>query len=282
MRLPEGSWGENGNHSVWINDRNPLDLGDRVPRRGPDAQAAARAAVAGRTRRSARCWSAPAASCCCSRRATGRSSSTSKGAVDYGIQRFSGHCTRFDRMTHDRREAGRGRRPLDEIERVQVAGGRPARQRVPRDRLELVDALERLIPDAAPAPRHPRFQPVPPLPGATAAGRTATTTPCCWRPTSGGAFAPFCVEVQVDAGACVTTERVLPYRDGRCQFLGDDDRCTIYEDRPANCRRFECCAGVSPAGQRREPAQFVSAPEPGRAGNAGGIVKVPRHAGGDD
>ena len=22
MRLPEGSWGENGNHSVWINDRN--------------------------------------------------------------------------------------------------------------------------------------------------------------------------------------------------------------------------------------------------------------------
>ena len=21
MRLPEGSWGENGNHSVWINDR---------------------------------------------------------------------------------------------------------------------------------------------------------------------------------------------------------------------------------------------------------------------
>ena len=56
-------------------------------------------------------------------------------------------------------------------------------------------------------------------------------------------FAPFCVEVQVDAGACVTTERVLPYRDGRCQFLGEDDRCTIYDDRPANCRRFECAPG---------------------------------------
>ena len=23
-------------------------------------------------------------------------------------------------------------------------------------------------------------------------------------------------------------------------FLGDDDRCTIYEDRPSACRAFEC------------------------------------------
>jgi hypothetical protein len=61
-------------------------------------------------------------------------------------------------------------------------------------------------------------------------------------------FAPFCVEVRVDAGACVTTERVLPYRDGRCQFLDEDDRCTIYEDRPANCRRFECAPGFSSRG----------------------------------
>jgi Fe-S-cluster containining protein len=35
-------------------------------------------------------------------------------------------------------------------------------------------------------------------------------------------------------------ELVLPYRDGRCQFLGADDRCTIYEDRPMACRQFEC------------------------------------------
>ena len=61
-------------------------------------------------------------------------------------------------------------------------------------------------------------------------------------------FAPFCVEVRVDAGACVTTERVLPYRDGRCQFLGADDRCTIYDDRPANCRRFECAPGFHERG----------------------------------
>ena len=61
-------------------------------------------------------------------------------------------------------------------------------------------------------------------------------------------FAPFCVEVRVDGGACVTTERVLPYRDGRCQFLDTDDRCTIYDDRPTNCRRFECAPGYHERG----------------------------------
>lgn len=38
----------------------------------------------------------------------------------------------------------------------------------------------------------------------------------------------------------LASEFVLPYRDGRCQFLGEDDRCTIYEDRPQACRAFEC------------------------------------------
>lgn len=41
-----------------------------------------------------------------------------------------------------------------------------------------------------------------------------------------------------DAG--LVSERVIPYRDGRCPFLGGDDLCTIYEDRPNACRRFQC------------------------------------------
>jgi Fe-S-cluster containining protein len=56
-------------------------------------------------------------------------------------------------------------------------------------------------------------------------------------------FAAFSVEVRMRKGQGLASERVLPYRDGRCQFLGEDDRCTIYEDRPANCRRFECISG---------------------------------------
>jgi Fe-S-cluster containining protein len=55
-------------------------------------------------------------------------------------------------------------------------------------------------------------------------------------------FAAWACEVPVrdEASGQVALERVITYRDGRCPFLGDDDRCTIYEDRPVSCRRFEC------------------------------------------
>lgn len=54
-------------------------------------------------------------------------------------------------------------------------------------------------------------------------------------------FAAFAVDASfARADGTVVSERVLPYVDGKCQFLGDDDRCTIYEDRPLACRQFEC------------------------------------------
>jgi Fe-S-cluster containining protein len=53
-------------------------------------------------------------------------------------------------------------------------------------------------------------------------------------------FAAFAVDVPVRSGDRVIVERVLPYVDGRCQFLGHEDRCTIYEDRPGACRAFQC------------------------------------------
>ncbi|HEX7901144.1 MAG TPA: YkgJ family cysteine cluster protein [Planctomycetota bacterium] len=33
---------------------------------------------------------------------------------------------------------------------------------------------------------------------------------------------------------------VLRQKDGGCVYLGEDDRCSIYADRPAACRRFDC------------------------------------------
>src|SRR5688572_5882318 len=53
-------------------------------------------------------------------------------------------------------------------------------------------------------------------------------------------FAAYSIDVpfQSDGGAVV--ERVLPYVGGRCQFLDEEDRCRIYEDRPGACRAFEC------------------------------------------
>ena len=63
-------------------------------------------------------------------------------------------------------------------------------------------------------------------------------------------FAPFAVDVPVEQGegGSVSVERVLPYLAGRCRFLGEDDRCTIYDDRPVNCRRFQCVTGFHHGG----------------------------------
>jgi Fe-S-cluster containining protein len=61
-------------------------------------------------------------------------------------------------------------------------------------------------------------------------------------------FRPFSAAITINSNGTPVFERVLPYTDGRCQFLDADDRCTIYEDRPASCRRFECITFYNAAG----------------------------------
>jgi len=53
-------------------------------------------------------------------------------------------------------------------------------------------------------------------------------------------FASFAIDVPFHKDGKIVLERVLPYRNGRCQFLQSDDRCAIYEDRPRACREFQC------------------------------------------
>ena len=53
-------------------------------------------------------------------------------------------------------------------------------------------------------------------------------------------FAPYAIDARIEAGGRVVVEKVLPYIDGRCTFLGDGGDCLVYEDRPAACRAFEC------------------------------------------
>jgi hypothetical protein len=53
-------------------------------------------------------------------------------------------------------------------------------------------------------------------------------------------FAAFSIDARIASGDRVVVEKVLPYVNGRCQFLGEDDRCTIYPDRPQACRAFAC------------------------------------------
>jgi Fe-S-cluster containining protein len=61
-------------------------------------------------------------------------------------------------------------------------------------------------------------------------------------------FAAFSAGVTLHRDDGLVVERVLPYRDGQCPFLGDDDRCTIYVDRPAACRAFECAPRFNEGG----------------------------------
>src|SRR5438270_5641747 len=118
MRLPEGSWGEKGNHSVWINDRNRwmwemeyraegrfLKLMHELPWQ-TKSQVRELMERAGRQLLLLQASDWPFVI-------------HSYGAVDYGIQRFAGHATRFDRMTliAERLAAGGA---LNELDQVQI------------------------------------------------------------------------------------------------------------------------------------------------------------------
>ena len=118
VRLPEGSWGENGNHGVWINDRTRwiweteyrcegrmLRLLHALPwRANPDVRAMLERAARELLLLQASDWPFVI---------------HTKGAVDYGIERFGLHATRFGRMCAIAEDAARGR-PMDEIQQVQV------------------------------------------------------------------------------------------------------------------------------------------------------------------
>jgi Fe-S-cluster containining protein len=53
-------------------------------------------------------------------------------------------------------------------------------------------------------------------------------------------FAAYSVHARISTGHGVIVERVLPYVEGRCVFLGEGGDCLVYDDRPAACRAFEC------------------------------------------
>lgn len=119
VRMLEGSWGEKGNHSVWMNDRTKwiwemeyraegrlLQQLHGLPwRTNPEVRGLLERAAREMLLLQASDWPFVI---------------HSQGAVDYGIQRFAGHCTRFDRMTHIAEQVARGQ-PVGEVERSEIA-----------------------------------------------------------------------------------------------------------------------------------------------------------------
>ena len=61
-------------------------------------------------------------------------------------------------------------------------------------------------------------------------------------------FAAWSMDAPIRSNDRIITERVLPYVDGKCQFLGADHLCTIYESRPQSCREFECTKAYNSEG----------------------------------
>jgi 1,4-alpha-glucan branching enzyme len=118
MRLPEGSWGERGDHRVWVNDKTRwmweveyraeermLRMLRELPWRG-DGAVRPILERAGRQLLLLQASDWPFVV-------------HSGGAIDYGFQRFSGHATRFDRLAVIAHEVAAGR-PLDPLQRIQI------------------------------------------------------------------------------------------------------------------------------------------------------------------
>ena len=118
MRLPEGSWGEGGHHGVWLNDRTRWIW--EVEYRAESRMQHLLRDLPWRTNEPVRAMLQ-----CAGRELLLLQASDwpfvirSGGAVDYGISRFAGHATRFDRLTGIAEVLASGA-SLGEIEKVEV------------------------------------------------------------------------------------------------------------------------------------------------------------------
>jgi 1,4-alpha-glucan branching enzyme len=119
MRMPEGSWGENGDHSVWMNDKTrwmweiEYRAEERMARLVAQLPWQTNQAVAEHLTRAARQLLLLQAS-------DWPFVIHSQGAVDYGIQRFSGHATNFNRAAEIAEELAAGK-PLSPLRAVEIA-----------------------------------------------------------------------------------------------------------------------------------------------------------------
>jgi 1,4-alpha-glucan branching enzyme len=119
VRLPEGSWGEGGHHAVWLNDQTRWMW--EIEHRAENRLKALLPTLPWRTDPAVRQMLVRAARELLLLQASDWPFVVhSKGAVDYGIQRFSGHATRFDRATHIAERIAAGGE-LTEVEKIQIA-----------------------------------------------------------------------------------------------------------------------------------------------------------------
>ncbi|HEX8912796.1 MAG TPA: 1,4-alpha-glucan branching protein domain-containing protein [Humisphaera sp.] len=119
VRMPEGSWGEKGNHSVWINDRTRWIWEMEYRAEGTFLRHLHH--LPWRDRADVRVLLEKAARELLLLQASDWPFVIhSYGAVDYGIQRFAGHCTRFDRLTGIAERVAGGAQ-VTNVEQIEIA-----------------------------------------------------------------------------------------------------------------------------------------------------------------
>jgi 1,4-alpha-glucan branching enzyme len=119
MRLPEGSWGEKGNHSVWMNDRTSWMW--EIEYRAEDRMLKLLRQLPCKTSEPVRQMMQRAGRELLLLQASDWPFVVhSKGAVDYGIQRLAGHATNFDRAL-DIAEHVAGGNAVTDLQKVELA-----------------------------------------------------------------------------------------------------------------------------------------------------------------
>lgn len=118
MRLPEGSWGEHGNHSVWINERNRWYW--EIEYRAEGALLKHLHGLPWKTNEKVKQMLTRAARELLLLQASDWPFVIhSQGAVDYGIERISLHAVRFERLCLIAEKVAAGKEP-DALEQVQI------------------------------------------------------------------------------------------------------------------------------------------------------------------
>lgn len=118
MRLPDGSWGEEGKHKVWLNDQTRWMW--EVEYRAENRLLSMIRALPWQTNPAVRSMLERTARQLLLLQASDWPFVVhSKGAVDYGIIRFSGHATRFDRAAQMAGQLAGGT-PLSAVQQSQV------------------------------------------------------------------------------------------------------------------------------------------------------------------
>ena len=119
MRLPEGSWGENGDHSVWINDKNRLYW--EIEYRAEGQFLKRLHELPWKTDTETRAMLTRAARELLLLQASDWAFVIhSGGAVDYGTERMSLHAIRFNRMVQIADHVASGT-PLTDVQKTEVA-----------------------------------------------------------------------------------------------------------------------------------------------------------------